>query len=223
MDADDLLPAIFYWTGLSWYSTFADLAASDSAMAIVQSDSHAMAIIECNEEAMSYFPKELFDFGDWTNSEWTVNSWAQSNISKQTDRISFYNSSNYISSYLSQYEIDWTKDFLLEMRAYLPSTSAGYHFLTLDTAEWNNTYIWFRTRRESRGTLFCSVNWSDYAWVSNPWTQDFFIKKEWNTLSMGRWGVVKYTTTHTFASKYYLNESVYRDTITIYTAKLTYL
>lgn len=54
MAADDLLPAIFYWTWLSGYSTFADLAANDSAMEIVQSSDEAMLIIISNDEANSY-------------------------------------------------------------------------------------------------------------------------------------------------------------------------
>ena len=54
MDADDLLPAIFYWTGLSGYNTFEALAESDSAMEVVQSSEEAMSIIECNEEASWY-------------------------------------------------------------------------------------------------------------------------------------------------------------------------
>ena len=58
MDADDLLPAIFYWTGLSWYSTFADLAANDWAINIVQSNTNAMLIINCNDEAFSYLERQ---------------------------------------------------------------------------------------------------------------------------------------------------------------------
>lgn len=54
MAADDLLPAIFYYTGLSWYSTFADLAASDSAISIVQANANCMVIINNNDEAKSY-------------------------------------------------------------------------------------------------------------------------------------------------------------------------
>lgn len=54
MDADDLLPAIFYYTGLSGYSTFADLASNDSAINIVQSNQYCMEIINANDEALSY-------------------------------------------------------------------------------------------------------------------------------------------------------------------------
>lgn len=87
MDADDLLPAIFYWTGLSGYSTFEALAESDSAMEIVQSDTESMLIISCNEEASDYLgclpiPQMTSASQDWfiasTNSQhsaWTSPTW----------------------------------------------------------------------------------------------------------------------------------------------------
>ena len=192
-------------------------------MEVVQSSEECMKIIECNEEASEYVKKDLFNFGDWTNSEWTT-TWQQGTITKYTDKITFYNSSNYASNYLSQYPIDWTKDFLLEMRAYLPSTSAGYHHLGLHTVEsWNQDII-FETNWENRNYFYCTVFGSrNWTWSYNPWTVNYFIKKEWNTLTMGWDGVVKYTGTVSLSRQYYLYESAYRDTVTIYTAKLTYL
>ena len=56
--ADDLLPAIYYWTWDLGYSTFAALAASDTAMEIVQNNTNAMKIVENNEEMSSYLPKK---------------------------------------------------------------------------------------------------------------------------------------------------------------------
>ena len=83
MDADDLLPAIFYWTGLSGYATFEALAESDSAMEIVQSDTEAMLIINCNEEAQWYLaniPTEYQEV-EYIESSWTqrINTWVAPN------------------------------------------------------------------------------------------------------------------------------------------------
>lgn len=166
----------------------------------------------------------LFNFGDWTDSQWTeTSSWSQWTITKTANYITFYHSSNYAVNYLSQYPIDWTKDFLLEMNADIPNTSRGYNYLGLI---WANYSITFETNWESswRNKINCDTSaWRNGA-ETNPWTADYFIKKEWNVLTMGRWWATKYTNNnYTFDSTYYLEEKVYRDTLTINTAKLTYL
>lgn len=173
-----------------------------------------------------------FDFWDWTNSQWTVwpaSAAEQWTITKTSTYISFYNGSNNTSNYLSQYPIDWTKDFLLELRCNIPNTSLSYHTVWLITAQDNNE-IGFHTSREStyRNKIWCQTyDWTTriiQGWETNPWTADYFIKKEWNVLTMWRNWVTKYTTSNfSFANTYYLREAVYRATVTIYTAKLTYL
>ena len=174
----------------------------------------------------------LFDFWDWTNSQWTVwpsSSAQQWTITKTSTYISFYNRNNNTSNYLSQYPIDWTKDFLLEFRGNIPNTSLSYHWIWITTAPGGNN-IDFHTNREStyRNKIWCETyDWTTtvrQGWETNPWTADYFIKKEWNVLTMWRNWATKYTTSNfSFASTYYLNEWVYRSTATIYTAKLTYL
>lgn len=172
-----------------------------------------------------------FDFWDWTNSVWTV--WPDSSewwtITKTATYVSFYDSSRSSINYLSQYPIDWTKDFLLEFNANIPNTSLSYHTVWLTTAQSNNR-IGFNTNREStyRNKIWCETyDWTTtlrQGWETNPWTADYFIKKEWNVLTMWRNWATKYTTSSfPFASTYYLREQVYRSTLTIYTAKLTYL
>lgn len=52
--ADDLLDPIYFWTGDLGYSTFAALAADDTSMEIVQSNTEAMLIIESNDECSDY-------------------------------------------------------------------------------------------------------------------------------------------------------------------------
>lgn len=181
------------------------------------------------EKVIYWENKILFDYWDWTNSEWTVvpgsNQWT---VTKYTDRATFYNGSADCSNYLSSDPIDWTKDFLFEVRANIPNTSVSYHGVYL--LDIGNSSIGFNTNRESsyRNQIWCQL-WNTsssqrYAGESNSWTRDYFIRKEWNVLTMWRDGATKYTNNnYTFASTYYVNEWVYRDTLTIYTAKLTYL
>jgi hypothetical protein len=179
------------------------------------------------EESSAYF-----DFWDWTNSQWTVwpaSSAEQWTITKTATYISFYNGSSNTSNYLSQYPIDWTKNFLLEFNANIPNTSLSYHSIWLVTAQ-NDNSIDFHTNREStyRNKIWCETyDWTNrvrQSWETNPWTADYFIKKEWNALTMWWNWVTKYTASNfSFASTYYLFEGVYRATATIYTAKLTYL
>ena len=179
--------------------------------------------VNWEEKVIYWESKILFDYWDWTNSEWTVwPNWTQWTVTKYTDRVTFYNGSWSSSNYLSQYPIDCTKDFLLEFRWYIPNTSASYH--TINLANTSNKNISFNTRWETQWTMFINIdgNWITSVW-SNPWTADYFIKKEWTTLTMWWGGDTKYTTTYTFPSEFYLSEGVYRDTLTIYTAKLTYL
>ena len=172
-----------------------------------------------------------FDFWDWTNSWWTA--WGvQGTVTKYSNKVTFYNSGNFCQNKLSQYPIDWTANFLLEFNANIPNTSASYHRLWLQNVavDWGIT---FETGWESnhRNKIFCrtDTNWSNwngnwYAGESNPWTTDYFIKKEWNVLTMW-WGwATKYTdNNYSFEAEYYLAETVYNDTMTINTAKLTYL
>ena len=167
----------------------------------------------------------LFDFWDWTNSVWTYTQASyQWTVTKYTDKITFA-SGGFSTNYLSEYEIDWTRDFLLEFNGNIPNTASSYHWIWLTDLVNDSASIFFRTSYESsyRNKINCYVNSAKNNAESNPWTADYFIKKEWNTLTMWWGGITKYTATHTFVDKYYFMEQVYRDTLTINTAKLTYL
>jgi hypothetical protein len=160
----------------------------------------------------------LFDYWDWTNSVWS-DEWY---VSKYTDKVTIYSSSGYASVYLSQYQIDLTKDFLLEMNAYLPNTSAGYHYLGLWSSSSNDICFWTRWEGGSNMCVIYNNSWT-YTWYYNPWTADYFIRKQWTTITMWfNWNTIS-TATYTATSGLYLYVSVYRDTCTINTAKLTYL
>ena len=71
--ADDLLDPIYFWTGDLGYSTFAALAADDTSMEIVQSNTQAMLIIESNDEALSQLPWTIF----YQKVEYIESSWTQ--------------------------------------------------------------------------------------------------------------------------------------------------
>ena len=165
----------------------------------------------------------LFDFWDWTNSAWVSDgSSPQWTVTKYSNKITFANSTGYAINLLSWYDIDWTKDFILEMNANIPNTGSWYNNIML---AWSSTSFWFETSWSNNYKMNFNINWSHINWnESNPWTADFFIKKEWTVLTMGRWWAAKYTnTSFTFENTYRLYEQVYRDTLTINTAKLTYL
>lgn len=174
----------------------------------------------------------LFDFWDWTNTSWLRNGtqWPEWTVTKSVDQITFYNS-GFCRNYMETYIIDWTKDFLLEMNADIPNTTQSNHRLGLRCKTSENA-IKFETSWETnyRNKMWCCPDdpfWTTshyYAWETNPWRADYFIKKEWNVLTMWRGGATKYTdNNYTFEESYYLIEGVYNKTLTIYTAKLTYL
>lgn len=169
--------------------------------------------------------KPYFEFWDWTNTTWTT-FWTQWTITKYSDRITFANSSGYTNNELSQYPVDWTKDFLLEFRADIPDTRQGYDRVGLNKTWTNLGWICIGVNREQRGKLYINVdgvNW--WSSETNSGTKDFFIRREWSTISAWWDGVTKYTTTYTWTYGLTLAEQGYRDwgTLTIYTAKLTYL
>lgn len=166
----------------------------------------------------------LFDYWDWTDSVWTA--WPRPsspawNITKTSSYISFSGS---WQNYLSEYPIDWTKDFLLEFNANIGDTHYSYHYVGLVTIQ-NTWGIFLQTNWEHYWEIAFDVNWTrSYSGETNPWTADYFIKKEWNVLTMWWGGVTKYTdSNYTFETEYYLMENTYDNTITINTAKLTYL
>ena len=174
----------------------------------------------------------LFDFGDWTSTTWNrfgtqSPEWT---VTKSVNQITFYNS-GFCRNYMETYIIDWTRDFLLEMNADIPNTTQSNHRLGLIPAD-NSTTMKFETNYESayRNKMWCCVGATFYAngtyywWDANSWPKDYFIKKEWTVLTMGRDNTTIYTdNNYTFADEYYLCEWVYNKTLTIYTAKLTYL
>lgn len=166
----------------------------------------------------------LFDFWDWTNSQWSVWWGSQWTITKTANSIMFSIGTDYSTNYLSQYPIDWTKDFLLEFNANIPSTSVGTHQAGLYNP---NITIAFTTAWQSsyRNKMRCHAGGQYVAdGGANPWTADYFIKKEWNVLTMWWNNTTVYTdNNYSFESEYYLCEQVYNDTLTINTAKLTYL
>lgn len=168
----------------------------------------------------------LFDFGDWSNSIWSVFSWWTGwTVTKTSTYVSFYNSGGYAQDYLSQYLIDWSKDFLFEMRANIPNTYVGYHSCGLvDSTNTRGVFFWTSWESNRRNKIFCCTPSDWNGWETNPWTANYFIRKQGTTLTMGWWGVTKRTENNfTSDTGYYLFSQVYRDTLTIYTAKLTYL
>lgn len=180
--------------------------------------------IRPNNTEQKIWPTEtiLFDYWDWTDSVWTAwpnvqSSWT---ITKTSSNITFYQTRNY----LSEYPIDWTKDFLLEFNGNLPSTNLSYSWVGLITSQ-GTWIVNIQTNWEHYNEMAFETNWNkSYSWETNPWTVDYFIKKEWNVLTMGWGGVAKYTNSnYTFESEYFLQENVYTDNLTINTAKLTYL
>ena len=165
-------------------------------------------------------PEVYFNFWDWTNSTWTTTG-TQWTVTKYSDRITFYNSSNVSQNYLSQYPIDCTKDFLLEYNAAIPNTSQSYHYVWLSDLSTKGVFI--GTRWENANKFMWNIDGTFTNTSEALWQKNFFIKKEWDTLSFGWDDTVKYTGTYTFPATLYLYEQVYRNTLTIYTAKLTYL
>ena len=169
-------------------------------------------------------PEVLFNYWDWTNSTWTVRpNETQWTVTKTSTYVSFYNSSAYSQNYLSQYPIDWSKDFLLEMRAYMPSTNRGSHNIVIRSLDGTKS-MWFGTDLTNYNIMKCWTEAGNVTWWGNPWTADYFIRKEWTTVTIGRNNTTIYTNNnYTSTAQYYLYEGVYNDTLTIFTAKLTYL
>lgn len=163
-------------------------------------------------------PSVLFEYWDWSSSQWTESSsWTQWTITKTASYITFYRGGWYCENYMSWDAIDWTKNFLLEFNGNIPNTSVGYHWAGL---KWDETLTFFTNWESPNYWKICCWTYKE----TNPWTVDYFIKKEWTVLTMGRWWVTKYTdNNYTFSNTYYLYEQVYNDTLTINTAKLTYL
>ena len=176
----------------------------------------------------------LFDFGDWASSEW-FNSWegaTQGTVTKSTTQVTFYRSSAFCNNRMVNYPIDWTRDFLLEMNANIPNTTVSNHRLGLIPHNTQAVTMKFETNYETnrRNKMWCCVgarfyaNGTYYWWTANSWPKDYFIKKEWTVLTMGWDNTIIYTdNNYTFEDVYYLCEWVYNTTLTIYTAKLTYL
>ena len=175
----------------------------------------------------------LFNFGDWSGSEW-VQPWQtvpQGTVTTSSSQVTFYRSGNFCHNRMINYPIDWTKDFLLEMNANIPNTTVSNHRLGLRPYD-NSTTMKFETNYESayKNKMWCCVGatftgvGTYYWWDANSWPKNYFIKKEWTVLTMGWDGTTIYTdNNYTFATEYYLCEQVYNATLTIYTAKLTYL
>lgn len=160
----------------------------------------------------------LFDYWDWTNSQWTTTG-KQWTITRTSSYISFYGS-GFSQNELSEYEIDFTKNFLFEFRADIPNTTASSHRVSLWIASFGTS--WESNRRNK---IWGVVNNTDYGWDTNNWPRDFFFRWENGTFTIWWDGVTKWTGTYTLTGQEspYLREQVYKNTLTIYTAKLTYL
>ena len=200
MDADDLLPAIFYWTGLSWYSTFADLANSDSAMEIVQSDSHAMAIINCNEEALAYFdyspnadtlvylPLEW----DLTDKTWkTTPVWNSITFETQWWKLWVrfaWNTNSYINlSWVQSLDttdftisfwiyVIWNSDIIFVHRWNSDSTNMDLHFIRRST---NKVDLWFYSNDCAWNVAVSNWRWYNLTWTYNHSTRAMRTYVNW--------------------------------------------
>lgn len=181
MSADDLLPAIFFWTGLSGYSTFADLASSDSAMAIVQSDSESMSIIECNDEAMnmiSRLPSEYQEV-EYIQSSWSqyINLW-------------FTPPSNYLKTKIKLYPTQtwdrrawWIYDW---------SNRANVHYIWMNNTIWG----WFWWNDYSTWISFSKNTIYEIEMTANNWS--YTMKINWQTFSWTYSWTVKVSTSRPY-------------------------
>ncbi len=161
----------------------------------------------------------LFDYGDWTNSQWTT-FWTQWTITKTSSSVAFSNSSGFCQNTLADYTIDISRDFLFEFNADIPTTNASYHYVEL----------WWVAN--------IGTNW-EHSWkicyiAPNIWWQatneniagarDYFIRREWNVLTIWWDNTAKYTDNNcTLTGTYSISEQNYSSTLIIYTAKFTYL
>ena len=186
MAADDLLPAIFYWTWLSGYSTFADLAANDSAMEIVQSNTESMLIIESNDEAsqyiwyqvnsntLSYFPfkDDLLDV-TWnrtiTPSNVNVSDWAV-NITSANSYMLLNNAVWWSEITASVRYYYWWYNTTWEWNTLLCRNTWTYHHVLIP---WRNNTPWT--------VWFYNSNWYPWNKVITPWKRyHIVVVKNWN-------------------------------------------
>ena len=199
-----ILPAIFYWTWLSWYASFEALSQSDSAMAVVETNSESMMIIECNSEAMGYMKREpststLAYYPLNSTSTTSDLSWKWNNLSNSwgtfwTNWV-YLNGSSYLSmsNYINGLST-WTFAFRVK-----PSSSWTV-FWRQYNGVWSWPVIWIGWGQINSGA------WSDgtanyvYVWTYNEWGRI----NSWEAISTSERTCVVITWNSTQA-KLYLN------------------
>lgn len=98
MTDDALLPAIFYRTNLSGYSTFQSLCNNSSAVNTLSSNTNAMIIVNNNDEA-----KGIFDESTYYNISFVANNAQMLNKAvKDSDWIAYFTSSDHNSELQAQ-------------------------------------------------------------------------------------------------------------------------
>lgn len=160
MSADSLLPAIYYWTWLSWYASFQALSEDDNAVEILEDSTEAMSIVECNDEAMNYLWYAMnqnticyFPFkNDLTDKAWnrtlTVNGCT---ISDWVVNIPSYD------SYMKLNNTIWGSQITISVWYYLSQ---------------------FNWQSQSRHTLFCRDWWTYHHFLFPNSTRSW--QTQWN-------------------------------------------
>ena len=98
MTPDALLPAIFYYTNLSGYSTFQSLCNNSSAVSTLSSNTNAMIIVNNNTSA-----KSIYDSATYYNISFVANNAQMLNKAiKDSDWIAYFTSSAHNSELQAQ-------------------------------------------------------------------------------------------------------------------------
>lgn len=150
--ADDLLYPIYFWTGDLGYSTFAELAADDTSMEIVQANAQAMLIINSNDEAVSLLPWTVF----YQKVEWIWNSWNQ-----RIDTWLYPNS-----------------NWMVQMKFIY--TSYGWWNLFWFNSDETNSFRFFRANDTTYLDYGSGSNYNRIMWTYITSTTDIYEVEFWN-------------------------------------------
>ena len=215
--ADDLLPAIYYWTGDLGYSTFAELAASDSAMEIVQGNAQAMLIIESNDEAKSYLlvPTEYqavervgaTSSWAWTGSSWQyIDTWYPVSDKLKVEFKIYWNQPWSSSNDIFSSDRGWTADWFWLIAWYYNFyawTTYAHNFNDWQIHTWEFSKTWLY----KDGTLLVvpSNNTKTFTWLN---LYLFALNRNWAVQEHATWRI--------YYLKMYYNWTLVRDFIPCY-------
>ena len=183
MTPDALLPAIFYWTNLSGYSTFESLCQNSSALSTLMNNTNAMIIVNNHTEAKAIYDNyAIYNISVVAsnpsllasclkNADWVAYfSSSAHNAELQSEKTNLYNTVVNNSSYFTQYTRTY-QDWVASLNNSTKVSNAIVFFAWWywsSTSQYSNMFHSNWVQAVSANTYYrpSSVSATQLSWVS---------------------------------------------------------